>query len=144
MSTTNKSIAKIKNIFEAKKIKSTSLRLKITQSIFNSKKPRKAYEITELISDAKNKISPATVYRILNLLLEKHIIHKLQGWNSYIACHHPEREHHCMQAICFKCNNIEEFCDAEIEQQLATISQKLNFQSQREVIEIYGLCRACA
>lgn len=88
----------------------------------------------------KNNISRATLFRILNQMLDAELIQKFfddrgQVYYEHIYEHAP---HHHM--VCMKCNKITEFEDPELHKFLENICKKNNFIHQNHIVEVMGVC----
>ncbi len=62
--------------------------------------------------------APPTVYRTLDFLLEKGLIHRLTSINAYIPCCHPREGHQAAFLICTDCKSVKEASAQGLLQQL--------------------------
>ena len=80
--------------------------------LLESDKALSAYELTEFCRDRLGfDLLPMSVYRILEFLEGKHLAHRLNLANKYVACSHItcEHEHDVPQfLICKECFHVEE------------------------------------
>ncbi len=68
-----------------------------------------AYDLLAKIkSNADRPAAPPTVYRTLDFLLEKGLIHRLTSINAYIPCCHPREGHQAAFLICTDCKSVTE------------------------------------
>lgn len=86
------------------------------------------------------KIDISTVYRNLNIMVQRREIEKIIDKDG-IARYHINSYHHG-HLICMKCNNITEI-PCSICSQLHSISQKSSFDDVEHEINIYGYCKTC-
>ena len=76
--------------------------------IKKSSRPLTAYSILELFKSKKS-VQPMTVYRALNDLIERGIIHKSNQNKTFLLCNHlHNKKHNPAIAICKKCGDTEE------------------------------------
>lgn len=72
----------------------TPLRKEVLELILNASTPMGAYDLLAKIKgQADRPAAPPTVYRTLDFLLEKGLIHRLTSINAYIPCCHPREGH---------------------------------------------------
>lgn len=120
----------------------TKYRKKALELILKSPSAMKAYDLLKKLD--KKGLPPPVIYRALDFLMEKRLIHKISSNSSYVACHHPEQIHSCYFLICIKCHNISECCDSELDNAIEKLAEKNKFTPQNPVLEISGLCQKCS
>ena len=74
-------IAKAHNIYL------TPLREDILNVFMKNRHPLKAYDIIKELNHTRE-TKPIVVYRIINFLLDKGVIHKIESKKSFILCSH--------------------------------------------------------
>lgn len=122
----------------------TQLRRRVLELVWNSHEPVKAYDILDQLRGAGFSSAPPTVYRALDFLQTGGMVHKIESLNAYVGCAKPEHRHFSQFLICHACGSVAELDDAEIRKILAEKAGKLGFHIDHELIEIKGLCSACA
>lgn len=105
--------------------------------------PLSAYEVLDKLR-AKGAVTPPTVYRSLDKLIEKGLAHRLESLNAYVACKHPHHHEMAAFAICESCGLVTEFSDSSIDERLTQWSDDHSFCSKKVIVEIRGLCAACS
>lgn len=90
------------------------------------------------------KISRATVYRNLELLVECGLVRKHRlGRNRYLFEHiHAGQEHDHL--VCTRCGRVVEFVSPGIAAMQAEICRAHGFVPARHNLQIQGLCTGCA
>ncbi len=88
--------------------------------------------------------APPTVYRALDDLLSQKSIHRIQSLNAYVACHSDEEGHEAQFAVCGSCGSAEEIHDNRISNYIKKIAKELNFNVEREMLELLGTCGKCS
>ena len=122
----------------------TPLRKEVLALILNATGPMGAYDLLAKIkSNADRPAAPPTVYRTLDFLLEKGLIHRLTSINAYIPCCHPREGHQAAFLICTDCKSVTEASAQGLLQQLDALSAADGFTAQHSIIEISGMCQQC-
>lgn len=89
------------------------------------------------------RVSRATVYNTLELLVNCDLVKKHQfGKNlaQYEKSYGYKQHDH---VICADCGKVVEFCDPRIQQIKNMIGDLLNFQITHHALNLYGICGAC-
>jgi Fur family zinc uptake transcriptional regulator len=107
-----------------------------------------AYEIAELCdAEGDSKMPAMSVYRILELLEDGHLIHRLELANKYVSCSHISCSHKHKQSqflICDSCRHVEEIdlCSEAVDA-LRVAASAAGFNSISSQLEIKGWCAQC-
>ncbi len=110
-----------------------------------ARNPLSAYDVLDKMR-SKGAVTPPTIYRSLDKLIEKGLAHRLESLNAYVACQHGHSHHHEMAAfaICDACGAVTEFTDPHIGERLERWSDSNAFAPKKVTIEVRGLCESCA
>ena len=87
--------------------------------------------------------APLTVYRALDQLAAKGLVHKLESLNSWTTCCGEDHRNPSIFEICNDCGNVAEHFDKELIQNLNNMSMRNGFMPNRSIIEIHGKCDEC-
>ena len=124
-------------------LKSTPQRNELAEWIFRS---HAHFSVEDVISDFRKKgkkVSLATVYRMIQTLIDLGILieHDFgKGYKSYEHTPgHPLHDH----LICRVCNRIIEFKDKRMEKISRQIAEKNNFRLVSYSFRIFGICQEC-
>ena len=112
--------------------------------IKKSSKNLSAYQILDKFQKIK-KVHPTTVYRSLDFLIKKGIIHKSNINKTYMMCknsHHHKHDQNTLLAICKKCGKTEELLK-EIFSPIIKISRLKRFDLSCFDLEILTKCKSC-
>ncbi len=104
---------------------------------------RDAEEIYFKIKQGGHKVSRATVYRTIDVLVKNNLVRKLElgdGRNRYE--NKLDSSHHD-HIVCIQCGRIDEFMDENIEKLQDEIAKKYQFKIVRHIHQLFGLCRDC-
>lgn len=87
--------------------------------------------------------APLTVYRALDQLAAKGLVHKLESLNSWTTCCGEHDTNPPIFEICNDCGNVTEHVDKELIKNLYNMSMRNGFTPNRSIIEIHGRCDEC-
>ena len=108
-------------------------------------RPLSAYELIGLLEQRQErKIAPLTVYRHLDFLMQTGLVHRLQSTQTYLPCDHPDHAHESQFLLCSSCGNVDEVESQGLETLLSEIADQHGFRPDNAVVEVKGLCGACA
>ena len=108
-------------------------------------RPLSAYELIGLLEQRQErKIAPLTVYRHLDFLMQTGLVHRLQSTQTYLACEHPDHAHESQFLLCSSCGRVDEVESEGVEALLSKIADERGFRPDNAVVEVRGLCGACA
>lgn len=122
----------------------TPERRALLRAIFAQHRHIDAEEILAAVRASGHKISRATVYRNLELMVAAGVVSKvaLPGGRAVYEHLHPGLEHDHLS--CRGCGRIVEFVSPGIAALLVEICRAHGFDTREPQLQIAGLCRACA
>lgn len=104
--------------------------------------PMSAYAILDQVRKS-GIVHPPTVYRALNGLMKKGMVHRLESRSAFIACGHDVCDGRFAFAICRNCDKVFEMSLSEDQlTQLLGLTPK-EITPERVSLEIAGLCSHC-
>ena len=115
---------------------------KVLDLLAKSSKPLSAYDILDALRPSGIK-APPTVYRALEALIERGLVHRIESINAFVACHSDHKEHNAKFAVCRACGTAVEIHDPRLTSFINNLAKKLEFHIEREVLELSGLCNNC-
>lgn len=139
-------ISQVEAACRGRGLQMTALRREIVGIFAQAQQPLGAYAIIQKLSEAQNRVvAPPTVYRTLDFLVENGFVVKIESRQAYVACDHVghDHDHHGIVFSCGKCGRTIEVESASVESGLAALAEKLQFKSERTIVEVEGLCATC-
>ena len=101
------------------------------------------FDIESLYIKMKNKnyrVSRATIYNTIELLLECHLIRKHQFGKSIAQYEKSYSNKQHDHLICTNCDKVIEFCDPRVQGIKNVVEQSMNFKITRHALNFYGTC----
>ncbi len=125
-------------------VKLTALREQVFRHIATSHKPVSAYDLIDSLSKEGKRLAPVSVYRILDVLREAGLVHRLESRNAYFAC---MTEHKAAPQtatiVCDDCERVTEIDAAAVFCAIGEAAKSAHFHPHSTVIELIGVCSEC-
>ena len=123
----------------------TSMREAVFAELARHERPVSAYDIADNLSSARGKrVAPNSIYRILDLFVANSLAMRVESSNAYLANCHPGEDHDCIFLVCDECGEAAHVDDEEVSRTVRALAERRRFRAERPVLEIRGLCDACA
>jgi Fur family zinc uptake transcriptional regulator len=107
-------------------------------------RPMTAYQILERLQISEPDIAPPTVYRTLSALTDQGRAHRLESIKAFVPCRCSHIESLPVLAICEDCGSVDEHDGSDLLPKLTALTDERSFQAKQHIVEIHGLCNACA
>ena len=131
-------------ILDKHNLRNTQTRRLVLQALSAGKKSFSPTDVREWINSRDSAINTVTVYRILERLMQLHIVHRHPCNGHFSLCSLPDTPGHHGFLHCTDCGTIEEFCDAKLCQVENAIAKKSGYRPSGHLSEIHGTCAECS
>lgn len=125
----------------------TPIRRRVLAQLIAAGRPVGAYRLIEALAAERGKVQPPTVYRALDFLVERGLVHRIESLNAFLACPvdscHGATARGAIFLICGRCGSGAEHDDGAIVGLLDELAATAGFRIERRTIEVSGLCRDC-
>lgn len=139
----NEEFALFKNLLTQNGLKCTAQRKSIFEAVFSTHRHFDADGLVDILKERGNRISRATVYRTLDVLVKGQLVHALDLGESRKVYEHIAGHKHHDHLICVECGRTIEFDDSLIEQLQERVCESLKFRPQSHSLRIFGKCENC-
>ncbi len=139
----NGELASFKEFLKENQLKYTPERETILKTVFDTHRHFDADELVDILKRKRKRISRATVYRTLDLMVKAGLVQGMELGESRKMYEHTLGHKHHDHMICEKCGRAIEFDDGVIELLQQKVCERLNFQARGHSLRIFGLCDRC-
>jgi Fur family zinc uptake transcriptional regulator len=123
----------------------TPLRRQVLRLILEAPGPASAYQLLDRLKQTHGPAAPPTIYRALDFLLARRLIHRLERLGAFIPCIESGHHLHPVQfLICRHCGSVAEIEDSAVREALEHAAARAGFYPGSTMVEIEGTCAACA
>jgi len=123
--------------------RSTRERSQVLDAVLSSKGHFDADELYLKMKSAGQKVSRATVYNTLDLLLESGFISKYRFAENQSRYEKVFGRPHHDHLICLECGEITEFVNDKVAVVQSEICSEKKFKPQSATFQIFGICSNC-
>jgi Fur family transcriptional regulator, ferric uptake regulator len=137
---------KFEEFLATRGLRLTPERAEIVEEVFSSHRHFDGDELTARLLNRKGtvRVSRATVYRALRLMVEAGLLRRVARPNGREVYEHdygyPQHDHF----ICRECGQLIEFDNGTISEVLEEVAAKNGFRVSGHRLEVYGLCQNCS
>src|SRR6476659_1642083 len=124
-------------------LKLTRERTALLREIFATHYHFEADELLFKMKEKALKISRATVYRTLELLVKSGMVRRVHLGEDHYHYEHVRGDSHHDHLICTTCGSVIEFNDPELEQRQLEICARKKFTPTFHNLQILGVCDSC-
>ena len=143
MPTTDKEITRFQDFLQEQGLKLTGERKALVREIFAIHYHFEADELLSKMKEKDVKISRATVYRTLELLVKSGMVRRVHLGEDHYHYEHVAGNSHHDHLICTTCGSVIEFNDPELQRRQLEICESKKFTPTFHNLQILGVCNAC-
>jgi Fur family ferric uptake transcriptional regulator len=134
---------KFKKFITDKGLKLTKERKEILNEILRTKGHFDPDELFIKLKNRGSKVSRASIYRTLPLLIESGLIEEVEKIDKRAHYEKISMDSHHDHMICIKCGKVIEFYSETLEMLQDEICKNERFKGIRHTLEILGHCKRC-
>jgi len=127
-----------------RQLKLTQGRKAVLQEIFLQPGHLEAEDLWRSLRRKKRRVSRATVYRTLDLLVDSGMVRKVDLGHGHSHYEKALLQAHHEHMVCLECGKVIEFSDKEMEGDLDKLCKKSGFEHTAHRFEIFGYCGECS
>ena len=113
-----------------------------------------AYDILDAVRGSGLR-APAQIYRALDKLCQRHLVHRIESMNGFVACAHDHDDTEAVESghaagheavgfcICEDCGEVAELSLDDRLEQIEALTGPTGFRPRELTLEIKGHCKAC-
>ncbi len=138
-----KVIARFKDELVERGLRKTPERFAILREIYTMGGHLDAEDLFLHMQKQNYRVSRATVYNTLDLLVDVDLVKKQQFGNNITLYEKSLGYRQHDHLICTQCGKVIEFCDPRIQQTKSMVEEMINFEISYHSLNIYGRCENC-
>jgi Fur family ferric uptake transcriptional regulator len=139
----DKKLQTVADFLKSHDFKLTNQRLKIIETIFETRDHFTADDLYDLLRGRGENVSKATVYRTLSLLCEGGIIESQDFGRGPLHYEAKLGEKHHDHLICTSCSKVVEFRMPELDDLQQKVARNRGFTIDSRSLRIFGICKKC-
>ncbi|HEU0066891.1 MAG TPA: transcriptional repressor [Sphingomonas sp.] len=122
----------------------TDMRRTVFAALAGFANPASAYDIAEAVSQARGRrVAANSIYRILDIFVEKNLARRVESANAYVANAHPTCVHDCIFLVCDACGDTVHLDDDPVSRAIRQVAAATGFHPDRPIMEVRGTCARC-
>jgi len=136
-------IHRFQNFLATQGLKLTNERVALVREIFSQHYHFEADELLFKMKEKRLKISRATIYRTLELLVKSGMVRRVHLGEDHYHYEYVSGDSHHDHLICTTCGTVIEFHDPVLEERQLEICGRKKFTPTFHNLQILGICDSC-
>jgi Fur family ferric uptake transcriptional regulator len=132
-----------RRMLKKENLRNTSHRQSILEALEASEEPVSAETLYLTLREKGISISISTVYRALDVLVEKDIVAKTDFTDNNKSLFEIKREEHRHHLVCVKCRKIIPVKECPFYEYAGELEERFGFSITGHKLEMYGYCQKC-
>lgn len=132
-----------KDLLKKENLRNTKHRNSVLEVIEENGQPVTAETIFLKLKEQGVSISLSTVYRVLDVLLNKGLVVKTSVTDENRALYELNNMEHKHHLLCVKCRKMLSIHGCPLEEYEKALEEELGFSIKGHKLEMYGLCESC-
>ncbi len=138
-----KAVPQFRHFLKKEGFRRTPEREKILEEIFSTDGHFEAEEIAFRLRQKGTRVSKATVYRTLPLLVRAGLVKEAIHGEKHNHYEHVHGEGQHDHLICLNCGTVLEFQEESLRSIEKKVCARHGFHPERSLVEIFGYCKKC-
>jgi Fur family transcriptional regulator, zinc uptake regulator len=122
----------------------TPLREKVFREIAGSHKAVGAYEVLNSLAKKGTRLTPTSVYRIINMLVDIGVVRRFESRNAYYASHSEDPMSPRIVLACEVCGRVADADGVPMFRGMRRALTRRAFSPRSAIMEVLGVCAHCA
>jgi Fur family ferric uptake transcriptional regulator len=140
-------IESLRSIFikylRAQRLPFTPQRERVLDEVLRTEGHFGAEDLCLRLTLGRERVSRATVYRALDLMVASGVVQKMRFGEDYYCFERTQVGAHHDHLVCGRCGRVIEFYNAGIEEMQNEICREVSFTPAGHSLVIFGLCNKC-
>ena len=133
-----------RKLLKKENLRSTNHRQSILEALEGFGEPVSAERLYLALKDKGISISLSTVYRALDVLVEKNIISKTDFTDNNRSLYEIRQEGHKHHLVCIRCRKIIPVTGCPFHDYASRLEEQFDFSITGHRLELFGYCRDCS
>jgi Fur family ferric uptake transcriptional regulator len=143
MPVVQREVNRFQDFLQTQGLKLTAERSALVREIFSIHYHFEADELLFKMKEKSVKISRATIYRTLELLVKSGMVRRVHLGEDHYHYEHVRGNSHHDHLVCTTCGTVIEFHDPELELRQREVCERKRFTPTFHNLQILGVCDAC-
>jgi Fur family ferric uptake transcriptional regulator len=143
MPAVEREISRFENFLGTQGLRLTQERVALVREIFSTHYHFEADELLLKMKQKAVKISRATIYRTLELLVKSGMVRRVHLGEDHYHYEYVSGNSHHDHLICTTCGSVIEFHDTTLENRTREICEKKKFTPTFYNLQVLGICDSC-
>jgi Fur family zinc uptake transcriptional regulator len=137
-------IRSAREAFKRHEMPFTPLREKVFREIAGSHKAVGAYDVLNSLAKKGTRLTPVSVYRIINVLVDVGVVRRFKSRNAFYASHSDDPMSPRIVLACENCGRVADADGVPMFRGIRRALARRAFSPRTAIMEVLGVCAYCA